>query len=360
METAAPGRPSTDVRFFPVIFGIIHAVVDVTTVTVIFSTKFFHEIVHNDYFFLILTYDILAFSGQAVIGLIIDRFRFWFGTALLGLALPAVAVIVLPFEPLLAAVLAGLGNACFHVGAGALSLYVTPGRATAPGIFVAPGVLGLALGTYLGKGGHFIAWPFLLALGICLVVALFSRIPQVPETKEVEKPKINLAVLAVVLLLFSIVVRSLVGKAGTFACPKLTIVLFTVATAAFAGKAIGGIVSDRFGWIAISVGALLVSAPLLGVGGSNWLMVGVGMFFFQMTMPVTLVAVWSLMPRRPGLAFGLNCFALTLGALPTYLRAVKAMYGPPAFVAMILLSALSVYLGLRMLKGKVRMKFADG
>ena len=151
--------------------------------------------------------------------------------------------------------------------------------------------------------------------------------------------------------------RSLVGKAGGYAAPKLAMVGFGIAAAAFAGKSIGGVIADRFGWIEISVGALLLSAPLIAFFGDNATLITIGIFLFQMTMPVTLVATYSLMPGRPGLAFGLNCLAYIIGFLPNLFHATKQYYNQWLFLGVILLSAVVVYIALRALKGKVQMKF---
>ena len=62
--------------------------------------------------------------------------------------------------------------------------------------------------------------------------------------------------------------------------------------------------------------ALLLSLPLVTYLVLEPLAAIVGMVVFQMTMPVTLKAVHHLMPERPGLAFGLPCVALIVGALP--------------------------------------------
>jgi hypothetical protein len=45
----------------------------------------------------------------------------------------------------LAVLMAGLGSAAFHVGAGALTLRSCGGRSDAAGLFAAPGVIGLAI-----------------------------------------------------------------------------------------------------------------------------------------------------------------------------------------------------------------------
>ena len=165
--------------------------------------------------------------------------------------------------------------------------------------------------------------------------------------------------LVLFLLLFSIVVRSLVGRAGGYLCPRAFAVGVGFACAAFAGKALGGIVSDRLGWLETGVGALVLAAPLVAFGGSHAAAVTVGLFLVQTTMPVTLAATAALLPGRPGTAFGLASLAYIAGFLPTLSGAAKALYGPPAFLALILLSAAALYAALRLLRGAVPMKF-DG
>lgn len=347
------------VRLFPVTFGVIHAVIDAASVMVIFNTKFVHHFSHLDMFYLILSYDLLAFAGQAPLGLFLDRWRLTRPASFAGIILCFLGVLVLRIQPTVAMILVGLGNALFHVGAGALSLHVRPGRATPPGLFVAPGALGLALGTWLGKGGVSIYWPFLLALFVSFAIALVSRYPEISRIRRPKIPKVKFPILIVLLLLLSVTIRSFVGRAGAYECPKLLVISFGFAFAAFAGKAVGGVLSDRFGWIEISVGALLISAPFIAFGGANPVLLISGLFIFQMTMPVTLVAVYSLLPGRPAFAFGLNCLAYILGFLPTLFPVVKAQYQSVGFFLLILVSAAAVYVGLRAIKNEVPMKFTD-
>jgi len=66
--------------------------------------------------------------------------------------------------PLLAAVTAGIGNALLPRRWGKPQPGHCPGKATLPGIFVAPGALGLTIGILIGKSGSFVAWPFFLLL----------------------------------------------------------------------------------------------------------------------------------------------------------------------------------------------------
>lgn len=349
------GRP----RNVPYAFGAMHAVVDASTVTVVVSSSFLHTLSLGQAFSLILAYDLIAFGAQTFLGALVDRVARPRTTVLVGLALTASCVGVLPYEPTAAMILAGAGNALFHVGAGALTLCMSGGRAAPAGIFVGPGALGLAFGTWLGRQGVYLPWPFYAALALCFAATLLFREParygvvpdaQVsPAGQSPSRVAVRLGVVIVALLLFSIVVRSLVGFAGTHDCPRGPITLVALGLAAFSGKALGGVISDRLGWAEVSVGALLCSAPLIAFGGTHVMVVAAGMFLFQMTMPVTLSAVALVMPNRPALAFGLTCLALVTGSLPTFTNVAVPYYRPEVFLALIALSAFAIWISLRVL-----------
>lgn len=346
-------------RQLPIIYGLEHAVVDASSSMVVFAALRLHGISLLEAFYFVIIYDLLAFGLQVVIGAATDVIQRPKVAALAGLGLLSFGTLALPLEPYAAMVLVGLGNAAFHVGAGVISLRIEPRRASHPGIFVGPGALGLAFGIWLGKSGFTLAWPFTLGLVVCFVVTLYLPPPEhpyvmLPEPKpEGSVRRLGAGIarpwLVVVLLLFSVFVRSLVGMAGSYRCPKQVVVMFALATAAMLGKGFGGIVSDRLGWIETSVVALLLSAPLIAFGGSAWWVVVGGMLLFQMTMPVTLAALAIVFPARPGFAFGLACLALILGAILTFYPVVRTFYSQYAFLGLIVLSAAAVYLGLRLM-----------
>jgi hypothetical protein len=62
---------------------------------------------------------------------------------------------------------------------------------------------------------------------------------------------------------------------------------------------------------------MLLSASLLAFSGQPALAIA-GMLTLQMTMPVTLLAVYRALPDEPGFAFGLTTLALLAGALPVF------------------------------------------
>jgi FSR family fosmidomycin resistance protein-like MFS transporter len=337
----------------------MHAAVDAASVVAVFAAVGVHRLTAPDAFGLVVGYDLLAFGTQVALGAAADRIGKPKLAVLAGLGLVALATLLMPVAAWPTAVLAGLGNACFHVGAGAICLRVAPMRAAAPGLFVAPGALGLGFGLWLGRGAFAVAWPWTIVLLGAMVATV--RLPNAAHPHDLRAdpelgPKlaalragIKAPRLLVGLLLCSVLVRSLVGFAGSYRCPKLPVVLLALSLGAFAGKAVGGALADRLGWIRTSVAALLLSAPLIAFGAERWLVVVTGMFLFQMTMPVTLTAVTLLHPGKPAFAFGLTCLALIAGAVPTFLPATQAIYGPWLFVGLVVLSAAVLYAGLRML-----------
>ena len=337
-------------RYFPISHGVIHAVVDASTVMVIFSATVVHNLAPHQIAFMICGYDLLAFAGQAILGLGIDKLRLYKSVILTGIAFTVISVLLMLTYPFVAMIMASLGNALFHVGAGAVALNTNPGRAADAGMFVAPGALGLAVGSWLGKGGNTALWPFLLVLLLSLVITLKSNLPIVAPSSSHGNVSIKGAFAILSLWLVSISIRAFVGFAGAHECPKLPLISFGLAFAAFGGKACGGIISDRLGWIRTSVGALLLSAPLIALGSSYSSIIMLGMFFFQMTMPVTLTAVWALMPGKPAFSFGLCSLALVLGAFAAFYEPWAVYYNAPVFIALITLSAVSIFAALNSLK----------
>ena len=328
------------------VYSLAHALVDAACAATLFAILASDRTGSGYLVQLILIYDVIAFSTQPVFGLLVDHFKAPAQTAAAGTLLVAASTLLLRV-PLLAAVTAGLGNAVFHVGGGVVSLDLAPGKATLPGIYVAPGALGLTIGILIGKGGGFIAWPFiLLLLGSTVLILVVPR-PKFPARGELPG-NLRWFETVIALLLVSVVVRSLVGQSLVLPWKSDPALLIALTLAVVLGKALGGFLADRFEWIAITVTGLVLSAPLLAFFAPVPALVIAGTFLFNLSMPVTLAGLAGMLPGKSGFAFGLTTLALIVGALPAF-TPIKALTGGAGFVLVaILVSIAALYGGLRL------------
>jgi FSR family fosmidomycin resistance protein-like MFS transporter len=227
-------------------------------------------------------------------------------------------------QPLLAVTLAGLASAIFHVGGGTLALGATPDRATGPGVFAAPGVIGLACGGVLAATGHFnpeifLALLAIIGIGFGVMSRSSSMARSQPKTSVFEDHELIVAV-----ILAAIAIRSALWSAFDAALSGNLSLVLMAALAAGAGKLIGGALADRLGWRRWTIGSLVIAAPLLMIGPSSGVAFLIGLALLQSATPVTLAAVAQLLPDRLGLASGLSLgLAIVAGGLFVF-----SGYGP--------------------------------
>jgi FSR family fosmidomycin resistance protein-like MFS transporter len=332
--------------------GAIHLVVDASCVASVIRACPPSDAIVSSALAFVLGYDLLAFAGQTPFGWLVDRFGLRRSATLAGLALTAAALLPSKGSGMATMVLAGAGNALFHVGAGAMVLAGSGGRAAPAGVFVAPGALGLGLGITLGRRWLTAPlWPFLPALAAaCFVTWMVASNPRAPAQADWASPlRTRNAAIVLALLSFSVAIRSLVGTVGCDGCPRGWLLLVAVPVAAFAGKLSGGFLADRFGFIDVAMAALLASGPLLAFADGDRAMALPGLFLFQMTMPVTLAAALRALPAWPGLGFGILCLALVGGSLPAYLPGGWRPHGL-SLLLLVLASSVALYVALHLLR----------
>ena len=289
-----------------------------------------------------LWYNFCAFALQMPLGLLADRFRQDRSFMAAGGLLVGLSCLALGSAPLALSVVAGVGNALYHVGGGVAVLHAYEKRAGPLGAFVSPGAFGVFFGTLLGKAGTEILAPSLIGLAACLVLAWLLRGEHRPAPMD---PFRTEAPFPALLCLFLVVcLRSLLGFLFVFPW-KTGWWSVAAACAVVLGKAAGGYLSDKLGmkWVSLgslglaALGFLLSASPLCGV---------LAIFFFNMTMPVTLRAAADALPGLRGFSFGLLTFALFLGFLPAWAGALSSAAG--WFLALGALASLALLLpGLR-------------
>jgi len=264
-----------------------------------------------------LLYNFFAFAMQMPLGLLADRLgkNRWFAVA--GTLL-VTFVCCFPVFGIIGITFLGLGNALFHIGGGLDVLNLSGSKAAPLGVFVSPGAFGLFLGTLWGNQLQ-PRFPVLLLLILCVILMILAPVKErLPQNTPLAFPKRSLVPWAALLFLV-VVLRSFGGMQASFPWKTGLWSWLTVA-AVVLGKTCGGILSDRFGTISVSIGSLILSAilfcfsqlPICGV---------LALLLFNMTMPVTLHALAQAMPGCKGFSFGLLTFALFLGFLPTYFGA---------------------------------------
>jgi FSR family fosmidomycin resistance protein-like MFS transporter len=330
------------------VYGITHAIVDAGCAAIAASLSRTYPLTLQTCMQMVVIYNMTAFGMQALLGFFVDLTGLRRPAAITGATLVAVAVISCRVNWQVAISLAALGNALFHVGAGALTLRMAPGRAWPCGIFVAPGVLGLFVGSMVSRMPipfpADVMVPFLVLSILCMLIfaADFSPGKDRPHVAAVTS---SVGILG--LLLLTIAIRAYIGLTIGIPWKSDTVALAMLAAAAVIGKAAGGLLSDRYGWRRLSVGALIAVVPMVVLAPGNQVLAVVGMVCIQMTMPVSLAAIAATMPDRPGFAFGISCVALVAGALPVLVWSEMAVVSPHQSALLVIAAVGAVFIGLR-------------
>ena len=259
-----------------------------------------------------LLYNTLAFSTQCLVGLAADRLRKHRISAALAMLVVA-AGFALPLPAPLRVTVVGLGNSVFHVAAGTDVLERSGGRAAPLGIFVAPGAIGVTLGSLFPALGPLLAG----LLGLTALVSLWSKeAREAPAEapcsmgRQEDKPLLTAA-----LLTAAVAVRAIGGSALSFPWQTGTLPVLLTTLFVYAGKTGGGFLCDRMGparsaWASIPAAALLISFC-----GAWMLPALLGQFALNLTMPITLWLLYKALPDSPGFAFGLAASALWPGTV---------------------------------------------
>jgi len=344
------------------LYSVVHFLVDLACAYLLF----FSIRDTQQWYFCVLMYNFCAFAVQMPLGLLADRLNRNAVFAASGCMLTAAAY-AFRAVPVAAAVTAGIGNGMFHIGGG-IDILNLSGRKSKPlGIFVAPGALGLYIGTAYGKQGidacSYIVTSLLLAAVLTMVLQYVAEhtfrsgnehlsfrmvrlneayVQDIHDSGEAGKT----AVLSAMVCMFLVVcLRSYTGMTLSFPWKGQGSWGIILVCAVVLGKMAGGILADAFGAVKTTVASLSLSALLFLF--FNYPAAGVAaVFLFNMTMPITLWAVSQILPGCRGFTFGLLTFGLFLGFLPVYLAYTPLFPGGTGFAAAAVISLALLYAGL--------------
>ena len=325
------------------LLSLAHAIVDMACAALFFST------LPDAHLWLgMVLYNACAFLCQLPMGILADRLDRNLPFAALGCVLVA-AGFLLRGVPLLAVIVAGLGNGAFHVGGGIEVLNGSQKKAGPLGVFVSPGAIGLYLGTFYAGFFRYCTATLCTVL-LLLAAALLYLGRRTFKTGSgnaelsFELPKGGAAALA--LLFLVVVLRAFMGTTGAFATGSLLTGLPPVLSGLIPvlclalGKAAGGLLADRFRPVPTAIVSLGLCAVFLFFP-LHPVITLCALFLFNMTMPLTLFASAKLWKGAKGGAFGLLTFALFVGVVPYMLNLIPAgsplLYGALALVSLALL-----------------------
>lgn len=307
--------------------------------------------------FTFLLYNCLAFGLEFLIGLFFNprtaRFSAFCGEILLAIGLLLGITVVNAFHcsggafgsspivsffsstkngscgglPMVACVLVGVGNACFHVGGGIDTLTRNRGKNWRSGVFISTGALGLALGIRFGDNPELgVTFVHLLVLTTVVATALwfickrtdFDLEPCDENNRQVafsENALDKYSFCRLIAVLFVVFSRSVVS----FAAPEIWNVRnlaefpgISLAVAAFLGKFFGGFGSDFSNARFCSVFAAIAAIPCLCLV-SNPILFWAGVLLLNSTTAITLTSAARLCGNLVGFAFGLTTLVLLGG-----------------------------------------------
>ena len=265
-----------------------------------------------------LVYNVLAFLTQPFTGIIVDKinskYTVLFGAVFLFLGATAMAVLT-PDIKIVIAMLLGVGNSLFHVWGGREVAVATQNDIRALGIFVSPGVLGLAVGAV------FCSWLllFVLLVAIWLLSSIhFCKVNDNAVVGTDNRLKNNkTTVLLIIAVCVVVMLRSyLAGGFSTGVESDGGCMVLIAAAVAMSGKFLGGFLARLTNNYMIAF-VIFVMASVACLVAKNYVggVVYVGLFAVNCTMPVTLYWAEKLLPGREGLSFGL----LAASLMPPYI-----------------------------------------
>lgn len=210
-----------------------------------------------------------------------------------------------------------MGNSLFHVWGGKQVAVETGNDIRALGTFVATGAFGLSLG-YV-----FFSWQllriFVLAISLLSVLYITIDVEPIgvtdhPTTKRFE---IGTSVICLIILalMMAVMLRVLVSETFTIGMTKSDAVVLLIGGVSMLGKMAGGWIAHRFGITGTLAGVILLAFACHLCRNQGMVVVLVGLFAVNCTMPITLYLANAVLPDKEGLAFGLLAAALIPGYL---------------------------------------------
>ena len=331
------------------VYSVIHFVVDLACAVLVSNLVTQKMGAGTNLFIAILIYNFFAFAMQLPIGIIADKVNKNAICSAIGCVLVAIGFGFTNYG-IIACLIAGIGNAMFHVGGGIDVLNISDKKATLSGIFVSTGAMGIFLGgksASIGFDKYYLIILILLISSVSLFW-LYKKIKDNVKNEKVISPQLNITeIIAITCLIITVIIRGYVGLILAFEWKSSFILALLSIFAVVFGKMLGGIIGDRIGFMKISLISLIISALLFIFAFNNSILGILAILFFNMTMPITLTALSNLLFNNKGMAFGLLTVALFIGSIPVFFGYKDAVFSQVGLCITSLVSAVALYVGIK-------------
>lgn len=329
------------------IYSLVHFIVDLACAVLV--KKIVTPNTENEIllFIAVVLYNFFAFAIQYPIGIIADKINKNGIIALLGCLLVALAY-AFSNVALIACIIAGIGNAMYHIGSGIDVLNISDKKASLSGIYVSTGALGIFLGASPNMtifNGYIMV--VLLVISAIIIKVLYDKIKDKVINEEMTIPLINKTEkLIITCLMITVIIRSYMGFIIAFEWKNDFSLAIIATMAVIFGKMLGGIIGDKIGFLKISILSLLISSIGFIFAFDNWIIGCISILFFNMTMPITLTALANLFPNNKGMAFGMLTFALFLGSMPVFFGYGDYLFNKLGLFLITIGSTIVLYVGI--------------
>ena len=267
-------------------------------------------------------YDGLAFVPQSLIGYLSDKYP-KINIGFIGVFLLFIAILIYSvtnFSIYISLVILCLGNAFLHVAGAENTIRSSNGKLSLSAIFVSGGSFGVISGKLLAAS----SFKSIYLLPIILTMIPFIMLANIYNNGKNDNVKFNYVKdsinpsLVILIAVLVVIVRGYMGYGIPTSWNKTILQTILLYVTMGLGKALGGILSDKFGIRKVAILSTILAIPFLCFGDNLMIISLIGVMLFSMTMSITLAILVSVLKQSPGLAFGLTTIGLFLGTAPIF------------------------------------------
>lgn len=325
------------------IYSFCHFIVDFICAIFILGKLPYIAKTNSEFITSVIIYNFFAFAFQVPLGYILDKFKNYKYIAIIGLCLIGLCYLTNFNNIFILATLVGIGNALFHLEGGVNIFSLSDRKAFLNGLFVAPGALGIFLGTIFHNE---LIVTYLPIIVIIISISLLFLVQKQEIDKALEENKKgnfnNFSIALIVILIgISIIVRSIGGSAIIYTWKSGFALGFIYTISIVIGKAFGGLLADKFGLLKVALSSLTCSAICLILGYNVHIFAYIGILLFNIPMSITLTILENTLAKKIACAVGLNTMFLFIGYLICFIDIT--INNNFILLGSILLAMLSIY-----------------